>query len=151
MRSFDMYGVPISFNLNGDEKFKTFIGGGISFILAFTIILYSLSQFYTMVNKTNNTVSTSIIYRDLQQNVEDINVGELGFTFGIIGILPNGTSDRLFDKTYFSTNLKIVKTSTVNGASITTNETIALEKCGYKYHDNVTGVDSDKISLNNYY
>ena len=64
-RSMDLFGKDVpAFNINGDPKFKSVLGGGLTFILFCIIFFFSVNTFQQMIDRQY----PSIQYSEIQQH-----------------------------------------------------------------------------------
>lgn len=48
LRRRDMFGKPVSLNYKGEEKFKTVLGGLLSILVVFIMIVFALDRLYIL-------------------------------------------------------------------------------------------------------
>ena len=62
--AFDMFGSPVSFNINGDDKYKTVMGCFWTFLMLTVIILAFIWYFLVFVERKNAEVSSTVQTQD---------------------------------------------------------------------------------------
>lgn len=61
IKSVDMYGTPITLNVDGEEAVKTYVGTLFTLITYLVIGAYSILLFITFVTRSNPTVTSALI------------------------------------------------------------------------------------------
>ena len=152
LRGMDIYGKSISLTYNGDDKYKTHIGGIASIICCSIIISYVVYLFYIMFTKRKTNISSSFLYTDVTKDVEILKPGLEGFDFAFD--FKAGGVDYLADESYFTFTLKQVEQVWVNNTgSATTNRTKVDIPYGL-WNGNFSHPDQDEVyryGINEYY
>ena len=101
-----MYGKSIVFTYNGDDKFRTFIGGISSLFIGSIIIIYVMYLFYVMFKKHDTSVGTSTKIDDIFSEVKVHQPNLKNFDFGV-ALVANGI-DYFQDPTVFNIEMNEV-------------------------------------------
>lgn len=153
VKKIDMYGVPVGLNLDGEEKFKTFIGGFVSLIFAILILAYSAFQLNIVISKSNNSITTTELYRELEREYNLVDVGKLNFVLGMSIITNKYDKSIIMDETYFSLKYNTVNiTKDVLGgrpASVETNQ-IDIVNWTYQYDGIVRKDVMDAVGITSF-
>ncbi|CAI2387840.1 unnamed protein product [Moneuplotes crassus] len=153
IKSIDMYGKDISLTYDGDDKYRTYIGGVSSLFVGSIIITYVVYLFYIMFYKQDTSVATTGSINDIFNDVKVHKPAQNKFDFAI-SLVANGV-DYIQDTTAFTVELNQVVQewdSTSQDASFTRTKTpLTFEKCGttnFNY-DNVAEVQ--RIGIDDFY
>ncbi|CAI2386528.1 unnamed protein product [Moneuplotes crassus] len=153
VKSIDMYGKNISLTYDGDDKYRTYIGGVSSIFVGSIIITYVVYLFYIMLYKHDTNISTTSSIDDIFNEVNIHKPGESKFDFAI-SFIANGV-DYMQDPTAFTIDFNQVIqewNSTSEDASFTRTKTpITLEKCGttnFKFNNQA---EVKRIGVDEYY
>ena len=65
IKSFDRFGIPILLNYNGENTYKTTIGGIGSIIISIILVIYSLVLFMQMVNNEGSIINSTTQIKNL--------------------------------------------------------------------------------------
>ena len=74
LRSFDVFGAPVSLNYNGETTFKTFIGALFSIAIKIFLIIYASNQLLTLFSYGDPSIQIFTKY-SLRPKSEEINIG----------------------------------------------------------------------------
>jgi hypothetical protein len=108
IKSRDMFGIPISLNFEGENEFKTGIGGWISSFVTIIVLIYAALLLKTLIAREDSSVVKNTIQTDLTYDVDNHYVGEKGFNFGVALVHSNGT-DILNDQSLATVTISQVK------------------------------------------
>ena len=152
IKTFDIYGKNIVLTYNGDDKYRTHIGGVTSLIVGAIILAYVGYLFHIMFNKNDTSFSTTSLLNDVITDNEILTPAEEGFDFAFT-FKSNGI-DYLADSTYFTFTMKQVKQQWVNttGSSTTkrTKDDVPFSICrdNFSYDDQS---EVQRLGIDNYY
>ena len=125
-----MYGKDIVLTYNGNDKYRTYIGGVASIFVGSIIIIYVIYLFYIMLYKHDTNVATNSAVEDIFTKVKVHQPAKKNFDFAI-SLVANGI-DYIEDTSAFTFTMKQVTqewNSTDEGASFTRDKTeLSLEK-----------------------
>jgi len=107
IKGFDMYGKDIVLTYEGDDKYRTHVGGFASIVVKGVIITYIIYLFYVMLTKRDTSVSVSSLVNDVSKDVEILKPGKNGFDFAF-SYTARGV-DYLNDPTYFEFSMQQVE------------------------------------------
>ena len=101
----DIFGVPVTLNFNGKDKFKTFWGGWTSLVLTILIVIIAILSLVTLLQKGNSelisrTNSNNLVYDNTMHYFR-----QKGFLISIYGI-SNFSSSILQDSSYLEISAK---------------------------------------------
>ena len=65
VKSFDRFGIPILLNYNGENTYKTTIGGIGSIIIGIILVIYSVVLFMQIVNKDGSVINSTTQIKNL--------------------------------------------------------------------------------------
>ena len=152
IKGFDMYGKDIVLTYEGDDKYRTHVGGFASIVVKGVIITYIIYLFYVMFTKRDTSVSVSSLVNDVSKDVEILKPGQKGFDFAFS--YTASEVDYLNDPTYFEFSMRQVEQewlNTTGASSINRNKTgIPYEKCGENFsHDDQDQVK--RLGINEFY
>jgi len=143
LKKADMYGKSIVLTYDGDNKYKTHIGGFTSIFVGGIILTYVGYLFYIMFSKSNTNISSSFLHTDVTKSVEILRPGLNGFDFAVD--FKAGGVDYLADDSYFTFSMRQVEQVWVNstGSAQTsrTKKDILYETC----NENFSHPDQDEI------
>ena len=102
IKRIDMFGVPVTLNFRGEDKFKTTIGGIIS-ILAFCFVLwYTITQSISIIERENTVINTNKAKANLVLDREIHKLSEKGISLNVGNINFTGTQTPwILDSSYF--------------------------------------------------
>jgi hypothetical protein len=84
----DIFGQPISLMYKGEKKFKTHVGGVVTFMFAFALVFYFVYLAYVMISRNTISVNTITKRKDLTNESREHFVSDYDFfiAVGIEGI-----------------------------------------------------------------
>jgi len=95
--------VPVSLNFKGEEVFKTFIGGVLTFVYLVIILVFSILQFSIVINRKQSTINTNEIFKDLIHDKSPVFPGIDDFLMGVGGYNENNANPNyMLDPDYFT-------------------------------------------------
>ena len=95
---FDLYGKPVTLTYKGNEKFKTFLGGFISFWILILVFSYMIILLRVITKKSGTSQSKNSLKRTLNYDTEVHHIYRHGFDFSFI--LESDDTDYLLDPSY---------------------------------------------------
>jgi hypothetical protein len=104
--------LPVTLNFKGQEVFKTFIGGVLTFLYIFLLIWFGISYLIILLNKGNTSVNTNEVLREFLTESDSFQPGSEGFSVSIGGINLRGGPNYIIDPDYFTfefLNIKILR------------------------------------------
>jgi hypothetical protein len=81
----DIFGQPISLMYKGEKKFKTHVGGVVTFMFAFALVFYFVYLAYVMISRKTISVNTITKRKDLSKDGREHFISDYGF-FIAVGI-----------------------------------------------------------------
>ena len=152
IRDLDMYGKDIVLTYEGDDKYRTHVGGLASIFVKGILVIYVTYLFYVMFTKGDSSVSVSTLINDVTKDVEILKPAKDGFDFAF-SYTGSGV-DYLIDPTYFKFTIQQVEQIWNNGtgtSSTSRNKTdIPYAKCGNNFaHEDQDEVRS--LGIDDYY
>ena len=145
IRDLDMYGKDIVLTYEGDDKYRTHVGGLASIFVKGILVIYVTYLFYVMFTKGDSSVSVSTLINDVTKDVEILKPAKDGFDFAF-SYTGSGV-DYLIDPTYFEFTIQQVEQVWTNGtgtSSTSRNRTdIPYAKCG----NNFAHGDQDEVRI----
>ena len=81
----DIYGKTINFTYKGEDQYKTFIGGAISIVIMWIMVVYTYSLFKTMIDYKNTNSIVNTVYQNLDAGIDPLilDTDEFNFIFKI--------------------------------------------------------------------
>lgn len=76
IRSQDKYGVPIGVNYQGDDTFKTKIGGVVTLLTYCVVLAYTLTKITQLIQRTNPNVATTTEFVNYETDLTRYNLEE---------------------------------------------------------------------------
>ena len=83
IKSQDMFGAPVTLNIDGEDNFKTCFGGFISIIGIITLAIYSFALVDSMINRQETVINTNILVDSLYENSQKYNLNQSNFIIGL--------------------------------------------------------------------
>ena len=108
LRSFDVFGAPVSLNYKGETTFKTFIGALFSIAIKIFLIIYASNQLLTLFSYGDPSIQIFTKYTHRPKS-EEINLGR---SFGDLCFALFDTKKRLPvkpDPSYLTFNIMIAE------------------------------------------
>ena len=102
-KSFDIYGKSFNFTYEGEDQYKTFLGGIISIIITSVILVYSVNLFIVMINRDDTSTNVNTVITSLGNDTEELQLGNSTFQFAIS--IDSENYSFLGDDSYFSINM----------------------------------------------
>ncbi|CAI2359077.1 unnamed protein product [Moneuplotes crassus] len=160
VKSFDMYGKDIVLTYDGEDKYRTHIGGIASIFVFGIVFTYIIYLVHVMLTKGDTTFIKTSLLNDLYENVEfhspsanSKGTGHSQFDFAFK--FTSSGQDYLNDPTAFSMSMSFVeqKWVTENGvAKIKRNYTdLEYEICGLEHFDYDDISEIKRIGVDTYY
>ena len=112
LKSLDSFSTPIpSFNLRGDGRVRTYVGGLSTLLVAFVTFIYGLQKLLDLFERQNPTINT-IVNKNVIANEERFSVVDQNFMMAF-AVENYFSSETLEDSTYLK--WAAVYTSNNNG------------------------------------
>ena len=153
IKDVDMYGKNIQMTYNGNDKYRTYIGGVASIFVSLIIITYVIYLFYVMFKKQDTNVTTNSAVDDIFDKVKIHQPGLLDFDFAL-SFEANGI-DYMQDLTAFKVEMNQVvqewNSSSTNASFNRTKTPIDFTLCGktnFKYGNQN---EVERIGVDKYY
>jgi hypothetical protein len=96
--AFDMFGSPVSFNIRGDETYKTVIGCFWTLIMLLSLAAAFVWYFLIFLNHKNGQVSSTI---ETSETYPKLDFFEKGFFFSISAIRDKQVVNLAANQTFF--------------------------------------------------
>ena len=152
IKGLDLYGKSIVLTYEGDNSFKTHLGGVASFLIYWSLLSYFILQFRVLLLRNNTTFSKNSLQKELSTDTEVHNIGYDHIMFGI-DIGYKGVN-LLNDKSYFTYSLNQVSQVYVqSGSNVTTQRTkTALPTANWAINSfyNVNNNTFSKLSISEF-
>jgi len=152
IKGFDMYGKDIVLTYEGDDKYRTHVGGFASIVVKGVIITYIIYLFYVMLTKRDTSVSVSSLVNDVSKDVEILKPGKNGFDFAF-SYTARGV-DYLNDPTYFEFSMQQVEQVWPNKIGASYPYRFQKDIPYAKWGDNFSHDDQDQVKrlgINEFY
>jgi hypothetical protein len=81
----DIYGHPVGLNFNGEDTFKTSIGGIATLVVYALILAYTVLQARLVIEKKNTVINTNQLQKFLGDDSTAYPVGQNDFSISITG------------------------------------------------------------------
>jgi hypothetical protein len=154
LKTADFYGVPVSLNLNGEDRFTTSFGGVMSIFVRIVMLCYTITELTFIVTKGRTEVSTSTMSKNLLEDNEKFEIAKDGFKIALGGFHNRGGANILLDPDYLQSYFTYGN-HTRTGAGGTINSTastnITLEDCGYKFNDTIDNSVIDALGISSFF
>ncbi|CAI2382333.1 unnamed protein product [Moneuplotes crassus] len=136
IKSFDMYPKTISFTFNGEEEFKTLIGGTVSLVIKVVIIMYSYLMLRIMIDRKDTQKSVNTIVTDILNDNNPVFINVSDFQFAVQISVEGDSEFDIRNNEYAAIELFQWTKNTTTGELQSTE--IKMEECGdslFKYHN----------------
>ncbi|CAI2377012.1 unnamed protein product [Moneuplotes crassus] len=148
IKGFDMYPTSINFTFDGQEEFKTLIGGVVSIVIKVIIILYSYLMLRIMIERKNTQKSVNTVVTDILNDKSPVHLNTSDFSFAFNGIIEGDNSFDLLDNPYVSVELfQWVKNTTTGDFDSTDIPMVRCEKTFFKFYNQT---EVEKLGIEDY-
>ena len=125
-RNFDLYGRPVVLTYKGKEKFKTFLGGFVSFWILLLIFSYMVLLLQLMIEKGGTSQAKNSLKRTLNYDTQIHYIGQNGFDFAFH--LESDSIDYLSDPSYVTMEIsQVSQTWATDEQGVTQNSRVKTE------------------------
>lgn len=138
MRNYDQFAIPITLNYNGEDSFKSYLGGFFSIIAMILTFIYGLTLLIALFNYSNTVINTVELIRNLATDTTTYKINNDAFAIGVYGTNTNG--DLLYDPSYVTVTAFHVtqRLSSVGGSVISQTQTqLTVTTCNNRFYEAV--------------
>jgi len=86
LRNIDNFGKPISFSIDGQQTFKTAVGGVTTLVVMTLFLILLVSKSIIVFGKTNPNLTMQTLYKDFEVSDETFNLSSKDFMFAVTDI-----------------------------------------------------------------
>ena len=149
LRFIDLFGKDITLSYDGHDKYKSSWGGILSVILIMLLLAFFSFLLNQLVTRSNPTVSTATLQKDIKSNSEDLDLNNFNFAF----TYSANNNDYTLDKSVVDVRVLLYVqkwANTTTSSTVRTNTILEYDKWNEAF-DAINKNDASRIGINNYY